>query len=561
MKQFYAAAIFPITLVALLFSSVVTAQLSMNPELTIEPLLTSLEMPEGAEILDYDAATMTLFVTSGDGLQVIDLSDPTDPNPSIEIFAPSDAAGIDNDEVTSVSVGKDIVAVAVPADPETDNGAVVLFDFDGNVVGTIGVGALPDMITFTPDCTTLLVANEGEPDDGEDPMGSISIIDVATMAVTTIDFSGFTTAMAEAAGIRLFPGKTPAEDFEPEFISVSEDNTEAYVALQEANAIAVIDLTNNTLSTVFSLGTKDHSLPGNALDPSDRDDGINIANWPVNGMYMPDGIAAATIGGVKYIFTANEGDDRGDADDDEGADAIRLKNLEDAADVNGGYPTALDPTVFPNAGDLEEDEQLGRYTISVIDGDTDGDGDLDALFGYGGRSFSIWNAATGLQVFDSGDDFEFITANLTPGVFNSNGSADSFDGRSDNKGPEPEAVKVALIGGQYYAFIALERVGGIAVYNVSDPANAYAVTYLPLQGDDISPEDLVIIEPANSPNGEFLMAVAYEVSETVSYFRIIDNKIQLVPTMGEWGLFLYGLIMVTLGLVFIYNRRNVLVAE
>ena len=66
--------------------------------------------------------------------------------------------------------------------------------------------------------------------------------------------------------------------------------------------------------------------------------------------------------------------------------------------------------------------------------------DFDALFVPGARSFSIWTAR-GERVFDSGSDFESITANLLPAAFNSNsGEQPSRDTRSDNKGPEPEGL-------------------------------------------------------------------------------------------------------------------------
>jgi len=136
--------------------------------------------------------------------------------------------------------------------------------------------------------------------------------------------------------------------------------------------------------------------------------------------------------------------------------------------------------VFPNAATLQEGENLGRLNVSTIDGDTDGDGDYDALYAYGGRSFSI-RSANGDLVFDSGSRLENITARLLPEAFNSdNAENDSLDSRSDNKGPEPEGVTVGRVDGRTYAFVGLERIGGVAVFDVSQPQAPFFVQYTPL---------------------------------------------------------------------------------
>ncbi len=183
----------------------------------------------------------------------------------------------------------------------------------------VNVGSLPDMVTFTPDGTKVLTANEGEPDGGVNPEGSVSIIDISggvqNASVTLADFNDFDSQKAalQAEGVRLFGDNgtaTVSQDVEPEYITVSSDSTNAYISLQENNAIAILDLTTSTITDIFPLGVKDHSLPGNGLDASDRDGGINIQTQPVFGLPMPDAIATYNAGGVDYIVTANEGDAR-----------------------------------------------------------------------------------------------------------------------------------------------------------------------------------------------------------------------------------------------------------
>jgi hypothetical protein len=241
------------------------------------------------------------------------------------------------------------------------------------------------------------------------------------------------------------------------------------------------------------------------LDASDRDgDGggkkINIQAWPVFGMYMPDGIAAFTADGETFYATANEGDAR--------SETARIGSL------------TLDAAAFPNATQLKNNAALGRLNASLLDGDVDGDGDYDRLYAYGARSFSIWDAAGNL-VFDSGDAFEQITAAQTPALFNANdGAPAKWDERSDDKGPEPEGITVGALAGRPYAFIGLERAGGgVLVYDVSNPRRPQLVGYFRTDGD-ISPEGLLFIPAAESPNGAPLLVVTNEVSNTTSIYAV-----------------------------------------
>ena len=274
----------------------------------------------GAEIVAYDSQSQRAFFTSAEAnkLGVLDITNPADAGRRIQRHRSFPYGGGPN----SVAVFNGIVAVAVQANIKTDAGSVVFLDANGVLLGQVTVGALPDMLTFSPDGTRILVANEGEPSsygelDSVDPEGSISIIDlssgVANATVATADFTAFNSLQDDliAHGVRIFgPGATVAQDFEPEYITVSDDGTTAYVTLQENNALAIVDIASATVTEVLPLGYKDHSLAGNGLDASDRDGGVNIQNWPVFGMYQPDAIASYTVSGHTYLITANEGDAR-----------------------------------------------------------------------------------------------------------------------------------------------------------------------------------------------------------------------------------------------------------
>jgi 2',3'-cyclic-nucleotide 2'-phosphodiesterase/3'-nucleotidase/5'-nucleotidase len=480
-----------------------------------------------AEIVAYNPNNESLYVVNGDtdAIDILDISDPSNPT-FVSSFSVQNPDGSPN----SVAVKGDFVAVAVADDPATNNGSVEIFDADGNFLISYEVGALPDMVTFSPDGNYILSANEGEP-NGIDPAGSISIIDIsnglAGANIETADFTAFDgmedmlRGSSVKEGVRIFPGKMVSEDVEPEYITFSAQGDKAYVSLQEANSLAVVDLITATVTDILPLGVKDHSLPGNGLDASDRDDEINITHYPIYGMFMPDSIATIPFGGETFIVTANEGDDRGEDE--------RVKDLD------------LDPADFPNATDLQEDENLGRLNVSTIDGDPDGNDEYDELFSYGTRSFSIFDASGNL-VFDSGDDFEQITAAYFPEDFNTDNSENDPESRSDAKGPEPEALAVGQIGFRYYAFVGLERIGGVMVYDVTNPMDASFVQYINPRNFDAEPEDdfpdagdlgpegFKFIPAEDSPNGMPLLVAANEISGSTSVYQLNLPGSEVLPT-------------------------------
>jgi len=479
-----------------------------------------------AEVVKHDPVMQRLYLANARDvrLDVIDIHNPAWPIKVGEVDL-SPYGGT----VTSVAVDHGLIAVAVVAAVKTDPGKVVILNPQLQVVNVVPVGALPDFITFTPNGRWVLTANEGEPntynDYGSetngpsiDPEGSITIIDlatgVATPTVNTAAFTAFNDVPLDP-GIRIFgPNATVAQDLEPEGIAISADSTTAYVTLQENNAMAIVDIARATVTDLIGLGFKDHSQPGFGLDPSDQDGGNYIANWPLWGIYMSDEVRAFEYRGQTFLVMANEGDTR------------NYPGFNEEVKVSA---LSLDPTVFPNAAELKKTNNLGRLTVTKTLGDVDGDGDYDAIFSLGGRSFTI-RTATGEIVFDSGDQFEQLTAALYPKNFNCSNSSNSRDGRSASKGPEPEGVALGKVAGRLLAFIGFERIGGIIVYDVSNPFSPELVDYVntrnfanPFNFDtagDLGPEGLCFISAGDSPNGKPLLAVAHEVSGSVVLYQI-----------------------------------------
>lgn len=473
------------------------------------------------EISAYDKDSQKLFVTNAasDSIDIVSLADIANPTKVGGINVLNYGGGVNS--VVNLKNGH--IAAAIEAVTKQDSGKVIIFDVSGNFVSEVTVGALPDMVTITPDGNKILVANEGEPDDtyANDPNGSVSVIDISggvqNLSAQNVTHINFDDAPQTIEGSLQKPGTTFAQDLEPEYIAVNESSTIAVVSCQESNVFIFIDLTNNMISSYKGLGFKDHSIEGNGFDASNKDDIINITTHNVKGVYMPDAISSINISGSTYWLTANEGDGR---DYDGYSSETRIKDL------------TLDETAFPNAVDLQENEALGRLKTFTADyaGDTDNDGDVDELYCYGARSFSIRDL-NGDLVYDSGDDFEQYIAVNHPSFFNcDDGLAEEFDERSDDKGSEPEAITTGTINNTHYAFIGLERQGGIFVYDITTPSNPSMVdfvhTFNETEGTmtDIAPEGIVFVPADESHNGKNLLIVSHEVSGTTSIYEITSTS-------------------------------------
>ena len=469
----------------------------------------------GAEIPTYDPITRRSFVVNAGSatVDVLDLRNPSRPTRVGSLDIVADLAPRSVGSANSVDARFGILAVAVEAEPKQDDGWVAFYStLTLELLTVVPAGALPDMVTFSGSGRYVLAANEGEPDTTytNDPEGTVTIIDLLRFGqpefTKTVRFDAFNTGGTRheelPADVRIYgPGASVAEDLEPEYITT--DGNTAWVTLQENNAIAVIDIRTARVRKVFALGYKDHSKARNKLDASDDDGAIRIRRWPVFGMYQPDAIANFRSGEKHYLITVNEGDAR---EYDAFAEEARVADL------------SLDPSAFPNAAFLQQDGNLARLTVTTTQGDTGADGDFDRLYVPGGRSFSIWNARTGALVFDSGAELEQLIANLLPAEFSANHEEnDSFDNRSDNKGPEPEGVTLGMVRGTLYAFIGLERVGGILVLDLTDPANPEFVDYhnnrrfRDAAGEPVPARD--------APRGTPLVIVGNDVSGTTTVYE------------------------------------------
>lgn len=515
-----------------------------------------------AEIPAFDATTDTLFVVNAESgaVDVLDLGADGVPvhRDTLSVAGSRAADGSTVDEgavVNSVAVSGGILAVAVEAEDKVQHGWVLFYATnDLAYLGGVRVGSLPDSLAFTPNGAYVVVANEGEPADdfSSDPEGTISVISVPKnrnqfgrldqSSVRTVDFRAYDEGTPLPDGVRVFGpdvavpeghetvGYT-ARNLEPEYVTIDATGRTAYISVQEANAIAVVDIKSASLTDLWALELTDWSVDGK-LDASDRDSGINLRNWPVHGVPMPDGIATYRFRGQDLVVTANEGDAR---------------EWGDFADVRraGHKSITLCEDAFPNAAELKDNANLGRLNIITDLGYNAEGACYNELYAFGSRSFSIYTA-DGERLFDSAGQFEAKIAELIDAgelpaeAFNSNHSeGPSFDKRSDDKGVEPEAVAIGAIQGRTYAFIGLERIGGVMIYDITDPRAAFYVDYVNNRdfsvaydedgGDwaaagDLGAEGLVFVPANQSPTGEALLVVANEVSGTTSVFEVTPTR-------------------------------------
>ncbi len=449
-----------------------------------------------AEITTFDPLTNKLFAVNNGTVNKIDVIDITDPNAAklVSSISMLPYGGY----VNSVDVSNGKLAAAIEATNKQANGKVVIFNTTTYAEEKIiTVGALPDMIVYSPDGRYILTANEGEPsaDYTNDPEGTVSIIDVNNnYAVKTINFSsmsGQLTALA-AKGFRIFgPGKDFVKDIEPEYIAVSDDSKTAWVTLQENNGIAEINIADGTITKIMPLGFKDYNVAANGMDFSDRDNAIAFAPAKVFGTFMPDAISFTRFNGTPYLFTANEGDSR---------------EYTAFTEVKRVSAVTLDATAFPNGTTLKQDAQLGRLNITTTLGDTDNDGDFDALYSLGARSFSVWDANTGLQVFDSKNEIDNKAKELS--LYD--------DGRSDDKGSEPEAIAIGRVGNKLVAYVGLERSDAVAIYDITDPTKPVFIKMI-ATGD--APEGVLFISASKSPIKQSLLVVSSENDGIVKIYK------------------------------------------
>ncbi|WP_127532836.1 choice-of-anchor I family protein [Paenibacillus kobensis] len=485
-----------------------------------------------AEIVKFNKDNGKFYLVNGSAnpptLEIVSLTSGTMTlDTAVQVQTLVETDGFQYGDLTSVDINtaNKRVYVSVQEKDPMKAGRILELDYDGNLKAIYTAGVQPDMIKSTPDGRYVLTANEGEPRAGADPKGSVTILDTATGTTVNAEFNdpaiiddrvNIRGASDPATGQITSKG-TKADalyDLEPEYITLSADAKTAYVTLQENNAVAALDLTAKKFTSVKGLGLKDYNVPRNALDLV-KDGNIKLENVPFYGLYMPDGIASYTANdGATYLVTANEGD---------ATEWPGRTNVTKISALKGGLDPNSAAAQFLNG-------KTAYDGVEVMSGLGN-----DGIYMYGGRSMSIWRADTMEQSYDSGSDFERITAERLPNSFNASHAKTAKDDRSSKKGPEPEDVKIGQVGARTLAFVGLERVGGVMMYDVTDPAHAQFVNYTNSRvfapkdnlNTETGPEGIEYIPASISPTGKPLLLVAFEVGGTVAVYQLNVSQVML----------------------------------
>jgi DNA-binding beta-propeller fold protein YncE len=541
-----------------------------------------------AEIVSYDECSDRLYVVNSQAATIDVLAlDANTSAPSksgiIDLSLAASAAGIKIGAANSVAAKQGLVAVAIEAKVKQNSGLIALYRSDDlSLLATYTTGALPDMVALSDDGETILSANEGEPssDYANDPEGSVTIVDISQgyvekAVVKQVSFSAFNEGESRHnelnANVRTAgpTGTTVAQDLEPEYLALNSDNTKAYVALQENNAIAIIDIATARVDSIKGLGEKSWNVAShNKLDASNKDSTVGLFSSyeQLVGLYMPDTIASFSVDGASYIISANEGDGREYIYDSTQQTCIGIGHTWDGNDYQVGSDDQ-DSNKFSNEIDdciSFTDEARGGDIVDLVDAfhplkTALGDNDqlkrikvvtdknqylaTDNITIFGGRSFSIWNEQAEL-VFDSGDDIAKKVFAIDSQNFNvtndNNDPTETADNRSDDKGTEPEAVAVAEINGKHYAFIGLERQGGIIIYDVTIPSTPVYQSYI--NNRNFSQPVCTLVDEGNCDNGVYNPVAGDLGPESIDYFTrggkhfiAVGNEVSGTTTVYQLG--------------------------
>ena len=457
---------------------------------------------EDAEITAYMPLYHKLFAVGGNSsITVIDLTVVEKP----VVLEKKRLSG----DASSVAVFDDLVAVSLISDPHTQNGRVDLYRYGDSLslLKSFSVCPEPDMLTFTPNGAAILVACEGSPsEDGQiDPEGAVALIQILEEnPVSILKFDHLDSTALLKKGIRKTGPGSFFQNLEPEYITIDPSSKMAWVNLQENNAIGIIDLKLKKITDVFGLGTLDHSIAGQGLDFR-KDQKIKIENAPILGLRQPDGIAVFSEKGRFYILTANEGASR------------EYSNYSDEIDILTLFQKGLLNSEVFNSTWLSS---LQKHKFSVMEPCQKGL--CNQVYAFGSRSMSVFDGKTGNLLFDSGDQIEKTIAQTAPSYFNWNSKKgkQKIDARSEDNGSQPEMVTIGEFNGKKLAFLGLERMTGIIVWDLENPEKPTIMDYY-LDPKDRGPEGILFVFDSKRPfSGNPLLIVGYEFSQSIVIYSI-----------------------------------------
>lgn len=472
-------------------------------------LLQNIPIEGGVEIVQYDQGTRRLHAIGASGRMIFGLDD----SGSAALLRTQTFSGTQQWDATSLAIdpaGRGFAVVSwIPTPPDSMPGMAQVIDLStGDPVWQFGVGYHPDCLMFSEDGQYLYAANEGEPGTIDRP-GGITVLDLSGIEkpgdFARLGFNDASTYMltdeflgegVDLTTLRIVPEliDTPGVNVEPEYIAPT--STGAWVSLQENNGLGYFDLETRTWTRMLPLEPLSFPFDGSETDGARVRSGEGFGLLP-----MPDTIEYVEIAQSGYLILANEGE----------KSATHELRLGDAIE-RGLIDAAAIERLRATCGDLEQ-SGIARLYISTIDGDLDGDGDLDVLCPQGGRSVSVIDAETGVTVWNSGPQIELMTAMLFPEQYNSG------DSRSDRAGPEPEGLAVYQDGERVLLAVGLERTNGVMFYDIANPMAPVLLDVIVIESGCLGPEGMCFYEHEE----RLFLCVAAELGGCLSIYEVVSE--------------------------------------
>jgi hypothetical protein len=373
----------------------------------------------------------------------------------------------------------------------------------------------------------------------DSPAETVGFIDITNsqspVADGTLDLSGEPTSVAVKGNLALVGvNTTPSGDFvnvagqldvvdittrqfvasidlggQPDSVAISPDGNYAAVVLENerdedlgdgappqlpAGEFVIVDTSSAdpstwTISKVDITGIADLY----AGDPEPEFVDINTNN-----------IAVVTMQENNHIVLIDLTD--GSIVNDFSAGSVDLDNI----DLTEEDPALISQTESEDAVLREPD---GVSWINTEYFATANEGDLDG----GSRGFTVFNTA-GDVIWDAGNTLDHLTARL----------GHYPDGRSGNKGNEPENIELGIYGDNRYLFVNSERSSLVFVYDMADPTKPVYKQTLPA---GVGPEGGLAIPERN------LLVVASEednrddkIRSAVNIYRY-EDRAPIYPTI------------------------------
>lgn len=412
----------------------------------------------------------------------------------------------------------------------------------------VRIATLPVCAQIDPDCNTDTETAAEIVDVSEDgqtliytdsPRGVVGFVDISDAqspaALGTLDMGGEPTSVAVRGDYALVGVNTSASFTSP------------------SGNLTVVDIASRTIVTTIDLGGQPDSVAvspdkayGAIAIENERDEDVDDGQIDLNPQAPAGYLVVADIGdadpanwttqnvdvtGLAAVAPTDPEPEYVDINSDNIAVVTLQENnhliLVDLAtatvtDHFGAGDVNLDQVDTAEEDIISQTESLANVPrepdgVTWIDNDhfvTADEGDMNG----GSRGFTVFNAS-GDVAYSSGNQLEHLTARL----------GHYPEGRSGNKGNEPENAEFGQYGDNPLLFVNSERSSLVAVYDVSNPQAPELLQVLPAAAGPegvkaIPSRNLLVVASEEDERGTFRGAVnVYSYAEQDATYPVIES--------------------------------------